>query len=93
MPCSNVKDRREAGYLPLQMCWPAPLPKPGSYLVNRSGRGRLAYLIAEVERFNPPRGAHRYTCRLWCTRLLPEDIPKRRGVVVHTFYWHPRGKR
>lgn len=90
MPCRNVKERREAGYLPLQMCWPAPLPKAGSYLVNRSGRGRLAYRICEVERFDPPRGQHRYTCRLWCQRLLPGDIPK--GAEIHRFYWHKRRK-
>lgn len=91
MPCKTVKERRESGYLQLPMTWPAPLPKPRSYLVNRSGRGRFAYLIAEVERYAKPRGTNRYTCRLWVTRH-PLTVVKS-SDVVHTFYWHARGKR
>lgn len=90
-PINKVKQRRVAGYLPLPMTWPPPLPKAGSYLVNRSGRGRLAYRICEVERFDKPRGQHRFTCRLWCERLLLDDIPK--GAKVHRFYWHSRRKQ
>jgi hypothetical protein len=88
-PCSGVKERRAAGYLPLMMCWPPPLPKFGEYL-SSGPRARFIYRIAEVERFRPPRTAKRLTCRLWCERVLPEDVPRR--AVHHAFYWHARSR-
>lgn len=89
-PCRTLKERREAGFLPLMMCWPPPVPKSGDYL-SSGERARFIYRIVEVERFRPPRGEKKYTCRLWCERVLPEDVP--RNATMHTFYWHPRAKR
>jgi hypothetical protein len=86
-PCHGVKERREAGFLPLLMCWPPPLPKAGDYVLS-GDRARFGYRIMEVEPFHPPRSAKRYTCRLWCERVVPATIPKR--ATVHTFYWHKR---
>jgi hypothetical protein len=88
--CARPKDLREAGYLPLQMTWPKPLPKAGTYLRTR-GRARFAYRICEVERYDAPRGQYRFTCRLWCVRVLPEDVPV--DALVHSFYWNPRKKK
>jgi hypothetical protein len=87
--CGGVKERRDAGYVPLMMCWPGKLPQAGSYLTS-GPRARFVYQIAEVEKFKPPRTAKRYTCRLWCQRVLHEDVPKE--AHVHDFRWHPRKK-
>lgn len=86
-PADSAKCRREAGYAPLMMCWPPPLPSAGQYICS-GPRARFAYRIAEVERFSPPRTVKRYTCRLWCVRVDPKHVPK--GVDILPFYWHPR---
>jgi hypothetical protein len=86
-PCMGVKGRREAGYIGLMMCWPPPIPKTGAYL-SSGPRARFWYRVCEVERFRPPRGAKRFTCRLWCERVDPMLVPKRATIVP--FYWHPR---
>jgi hypothetical protein len=91
-PCRDVKERRQAGYLALMMCWPAPLPKAGEYITNQSGRGRFIYEINEVEKFTPPRTAKRYTCRLWVRRYLIGEILPIDNPTIHRFYWHPRKK-
>lgn len=31
----------------------------------------IDYKVAEVERFDQPRGTKRWTCRLWCVRRDP----------------------
>lgn len=89
-PCGTPKRRREHGYVPMSMCWPPPKPKAGHY-ISSGARAKFIYRICEVEPFKPPRGAKKFTCRLWCERVLPEDVPA--GIVHHTFYWHPRKRR
>jgi hypothetical protein len=89
VPCDTPKRRKEAGYVGLLMCWPPPLPKPGDYICS-GARARFAYRIVEVERFAKPRTAKRYTCRLWCDRIDPADIPN--GAQLHSFYWHKRNR-
>lgn len=89
-PCFSQAERRAAGHVGLIMCWPPPIPKTGEYIVS-GNRARFAYRVAEVERFRPPRGTKRYTCRLWCERVDPEIVPRR--ARVHAFYWHPRGQK
>lgn len=89
-PCRTVKERRESGYVPLLMCWPPPRPRPGEFIVSGE-RARFAYRVAEVERFDPPRGVKRWTCRLWCERVDPLLVPK--SAVSHRFHWHPRPRR
>jgi hypothetical protein len=93
--CRGVRERREAGYVPLMMCWSAPLPRAGDYLSSGS-RARFAYAIAEVEEFEPPRTTQRYTCRLWCRRILAEDLPNAdalpAGATLHAFAWHKQKK-
>jgi hypothetical protein len=90
VPCRSLRERREAGYVALPMCWPPSLPKPGTFLLSGE-HARFAYRVCEVERFSPPRGAKRYTCRLWCDRVDPQRIPK--GATVLPFYWHPRVRK
>lgn len=89
-PCGTPKQRRDAGYVALMMCWPGALPEAGTYL-STGARARFVYRIAEVEAFRPPRGSKRYTCRLWCDRLAPDAVPK--TAAVASFYWHPREKK
>lgn len=88
--CKGVLERRVAGYVPMSMCWPPPKPKSGHF-ISSGARAKFIYRIAEVEPFSPPRGQHKFTCRLWCERVLPEDVPA--NVVHHAFYWHPRKRR
>ena len=89
-PCSSLKQRRDAGYLPFMMVWSGDLPRASEYLTS-GPRARFAYRVAEVERFSTPRGRKGYTCRIWCNRVDPQSLP--RGAVVREFFWHPRGKR
>lgn len=86
-PCRSTKERTDGGYVGLMMCWPPPVPKTGNYILS-GDRARYAYRIAEVERFEKPRTAKRYTFRLWCERVAPECVPE--SAVLHPFYWHPR---
>ncbi|MGD0053271.1 MAG: hypothetical protein ABSD03_15820 [Vulcanimicrobiaceae bacterium] len=89
IPCFTGRERREAGYVGLPMCWPPPVQEVGAYIWSGE-RARFVYRICEVERVEKPRSAKRYTCRLWCDRVLPEDVPA--DAVRLTFYWHPRAK-
>jgi hypothetical protein len=89
-PVTKVKDRIAAGYLPLKMRWPKPLPKAGDFLCS-GPRARCVYAIRMVERLDPHLNSQRWTCRLWCDRILPEDLPS--DARVHSFWWDPRGKR
>lgn len=89
-PCCTAKERQQAGYVGLMMCWPPPIPQCGTFIVSGE-RARFAYRVVEVARFSRPRTAKRYTCRLWCVRLDPRDIPH--AATVHRFYWHPRKRR
>jgi len=89
-PCQTLTDRKAAGYVPLLMCWPPPLPSAGAYLLS-GDRARFAYRVAEVERFDAPRGTKRWTCRLWCQRVDPLTLPATANVL--SFYWHPRKRR
>ncbi len=89
-PCARVKERREAGYVGLSMRWPGDKPKPGEYLTTGE-RARFAYRVAEIERFDQPRGARRYTCRIWCERVDPLLVPKK--ATVHVMRWDARPRR
>jgi len=90
VPCRTIKERREAGYVGLLMRWPGTKPKSGEYLTT-GDRARFAYRVAEIERFDEPRGARRYNCRIWCERGDPLLVPK--TATVHEMRWDARPRR
>jgi hypothetical protein len=79
------------------MRWNRDLPWIGDYLINRNRRkARFGYRIVDVDRFETPRGRWSFNCRLWCERVLPEDVPASKTGdrnQVHTFWWFPRQRQ
>jgi len=90
-------EHRRAGQIGIPMRWNRDLPWAGDFLINRNRRkARYGYRIVAVDRFETPRGRWRFNGRLWCERVLPEDVRQSKAgdrAQVHTFWWFPRGKR
>lgn len=89
MSNASAADLRRQGFVGLMMCWPKPLPREGDYL-SSGARARFNYRIVHVERFEQPRTVKRFTCRLWCERVAPDDVPSSARKLA--FYWHKRPK-
>jgi hypothetical protein len=87
VPCRTQAERRGAGYVGLTMRWPGPKPAIRSFMWS-GPRARHAYQVSEIERFDRPRGAGRYTCRIWCLRIAPSDVPKK--AKPQAILWDPR---
>ena len=74
--------------IPIRARWSGghPDPLPGEYLMTE--RGRLAYLITEVEAM-PPASPYRFRLRCW--RVARSEVPP--GSLVHDWMWDLRTPR